>query len=295
MQNTVLCVGEILWDAMPAGLFLGGAPYNVAAHLQRLGQPAALVSRVGDDRLGHEALRRMEASGVGTPFVQTDPHLPTGFVQVGVDSDGIPDYEILQPAAWDAIALSEALLDAATGARAVVYGSLSQRHEASRRTVEALISAATLAIFDVNLRPPFASPAVVQISLQAADVVKLNEEELGVLSGWFGWPASTRRAIEALAAASGSRLVCVTRGKDGAVLWRDGRLMEHPGYPVAVRDTVGSGDAFLAGLLAGLLAGQEDAEALDHACRLGAFVATQSGATPGYGPEDLTAFTMLAS
>ncbi len=293
MKDTILCVGEVLWDSMPAGLFLGGAPHNVAAHLHRLGQPVTLVSRVGDDVLGREALRRLKATGLGTDFVQVDPVLPTGFVKVEVDADGIPDYEIVQPVAWDELALDEVLRDGAAGARAVVFGSLAQRQEASRRTVQALCTSGAFAVFDVNLRPPFVSPEIVRASLHAADCVKLNEDELHAMSRWFGLPSVPRGAMAALAEAFGCRLVCVTRGERGAALWHEGSWLEHEGYPVAVRDTVGAGDAFLAALLAGVLEGCSDEVALDLACHLGAFVATKSGATPDYEVDTLAEIAAL--
>lgn len=287
MNAPILCVGEVLWDSMPAGLFLGGAPHNVARHLHRLGQPVTLVSRVGDDVLGHEALRRLDADGLDLEHVQIDPDLPTGFVKVAMDVGGIPDYEIVQPAAWDAIELTDELRDAAVEARAVVFGTLAQRDDTSRRTVQALTDAASFAVFDVNLRPPFADRAIVQASLDIADFVKLNEDELRELGGWFAWPEAEREAVEALAESFGCRIVCVTRGARGAALWREDRWHEHPGYSVAARDTVGAGDAFLAALLAGVLAGRHDDKALDFACRLGAYVATRSGAVPDYTADTL--------
>lgn len=282
MTSPIVCVGEVLWDALPAGLFLGGAPYNVAYHLRRLGEPVTLVSRVGDDRLGREALRRLRAQGFNTDSVQVDSVLPTGFVRVEVDETGSPEYEIVQPVAWDAITLDEAVRDRAVAARAVVFGSLAQRGAVSRHTVQMLGALGAVAVFDVNLRPPHVDPEVVRASLAAADFVKLNAAELQTLSRWFGWADAPRAAVDALADTFGSRLVCVTRGADGAALWHAGRWLEHPGYPVEVRDTVGAGDAFLAALLAGVLNEHSDAASLDAACRLGSYVATRSGATPFY-------------
>src|SRR5918911_4746997 len=125
--SEILCVGEVLWDALPAGLFLGGAPFNVACHLRAAGMPVTLVSRVGADLLGEEALRRVARYGVGTDLVQVDPALPTGFVRVTIDDAGNPEYEIVEPAAWDAIEPTDALLARAAGARAVVFGTLAQR------------------------------------------------------------------------------------------------------------------------------------------------------------------------
>ena len=188
----------------------------------------------------------------------------------------------MEPAAWDALALSDALQAEARAARAVVFGSLAQRHAASRRTVQTLCTRGALAVFDVNLRPPHVSEEVVRASLAAADFVKLNEDELRVLSRWFGWEDAPREAVVQVADTFGCRLVCVTRGGEGAALWHEGRWTEHKGYPVTVRDTVGAGDAFLAALLAAILAGHPDDEALDLACGLGAYVASQPGAAPDY-------------
>ncbi len=285
MNDSILCVGELLWDALPDGLFLGGAPYNVAYHLRQHGLPAALATRVGADRLGSEALRRVAQGGVDTRFVQTDPALATGFVEVEVDADGIPQYDIVAPVAWDALALVPDLCEAAASARAVVFGTLAQRKERSRATVQALVAEARLAVFDVNLRPPFLVPDTVQASLEAADIVKLNEEELGVLADWFGFPDGERTALEALAARFDCQTVCVTHGADGAALWHAEAWRDHPGYRVTVRDTVGAGDAFLAGLLGALLNGRDAAEVLDAACRSGAYIATRAGATPAYDAD----------
>ena len=281
--DPILCVGELLWDALPAGLFLGGAPYNVAHHLHQLGRPAALVSRVGDDALGREARRRLGAAGLSDALVQTDADRPTGFVRVALQDDGGPAYDIEQPAAWDAIALTPQLRAAADRARVLVFGSLAQRSDPSRATIRAMLEALpedALAVFDVNLRPPFADPAVVRASLEAADVVKLNDDELAQLAVWFEVPDDLDDALPVLAARFGCRAVCVTRGPRGAALWHDGRLTAHPGHPVRPVDTVGAGDAFLAALLDALLADASDEQALDRAARLGAYVATQPGATP---------------
>lgn len=278
--SEILCVGEVLWDALPEGLFLGGAPFNVACHLRGAGLPAAMVSRIGDDRLGEEVLHRATRYGVGVDLIQVDPELPTGFVRVAIDEAGNPAYEILAPAAWDAIEPSERLLRRAREARAIVFGSLAQRDARSRATIARLWESEAMAVFDVNLRPPFDDRAVVDRSLRRANVVKLSEQELARVAEWFSLSGTQRAQITALAETFSCDVVCLTRGSEGAALWNDGRWTEHPGYKVEVRDTVGAGDAFLAVLLAGLFAGGSDASLLQHANLIGAYVATQYGAVP---------------
>lgn len=290
----VFCVGEVLWDSLPSGLFLGGAPYNVAGHLHALGVPSSIVSRVGADRLGDEALQRIAASGIATDLVQRDPELETGFVSVTMTGDGIPSYDVVEPAAWDHIALEEVLVRRASEAAVLVFGSLAQRSPVSRLTIEQLYAMDIYKVFDVNLRPPYEHPEVVRRSLHHADLVKLNEAELKQMADWFGLPTALREATTALAEEFGCPTVCVTRGAGGAVLFRERRWSEHAGYRVSVRDTVGAGDAFLAAVLTGLWRGREDAALLQEANLLGAYVATQSGAIPRYR-EDIFAEILEAN
>ena len=278
----VLCVGELLWDALPAGLFLGGAPFNVACYLSAAGVPTTMVSRVGADRLGEEAVRRAQRYGVGTDLVQVDPTLPTGFVGATIDESGQPTYVIEDAVAWDAIEASDVLLARAGRARAIVFGSLAQRHATTRRTIEGLWEGSALQVFDINLRPPFEDRDVIRGSLQRADVVKVNREELHRLASWFELPNGDRESASALSGKFSCPVVCVTRGAAGAGPWRDDTWTEHEGFKVEVRDTVGAGDAFLAVLLAGLLSGADSETLLKNANRIGADVASRAGAVPDY-------------
>lgn len=279
-SDEILCVGELLWDSLPAGLFLGGAPFNVACHLSATGVPVTMVSRVGADRLGEEALRRAAHYGVGTDLVQVDATLPTGFVRAAVDDSGHAHYDIFEPVAWDAIVPTAELLTRAGQARAIVFGSLAQRHATTRGTIERLWESGALMVFDLNLRPPYEDRAIIGRSLRRADVVKVTQQELQRLAAWFHLPEDQRESAASLAESFSCRVVCVTRGKDGAALWRDGEWTEHPGFEVEVRDTVGAGDAFLAVLLAGVLSGAESGALLQNANLIGAYVATQFGAVP---------------
>ena len=276
----ILCVGEVLWDALPAGLFLGGAPFNVACHLRAAGWPVTMVSRVGTDRLGEEVLRRAPWYGVGADLIQIDPELPTGFVRAVLDDAGNAEYEILEPAAWDAIAIDAELVRRARAARAIVFGTVAQRNATSRATIEQLWESEALMVFDANLRPPYDNREIVERSLQRADIVKVTEPELDRIAAWVGLTGGLRDRAIMLAERYECEAVCVTRGRSGAALWRAGRWTEEPGYEVEVRDTVGAGDAFLALLLGGLLDGADDRVTLRHANLIGAYVATQLGAVP---------------
>jgi fructokinase len=176
------------------------------------------------------------------------------------------------------------LLQRGAAARAIVFGSLAQRHATSRSTIERLWESEALMVFDVNLRAPYEDSDVVRRSLRRADVVKVTDAELARLAEWFGLEGDTREKTAALAESFGCRVVCVTRGRAGAALWHEGEWTEHAGFEVEVRDTVGAGDAFLAVLLTGLLAGASDRAILQHANLIGAYVATQSGAVPADQP-----------
>ena len=288
-DGEILCVGELLWDSLPSGLFLGGAPFNAACHLSASGAPVAMVSRVGNDRLGEEALRRAGGYGVRTDLVQVDPSLRTGFVRATIDDSGEARYEILGPAAWDAIEETDELIRRAMAARAIVFGSLAQRDARSRGTIERLWRSRALMVFDVNLRPPHDDRDVVARSLRRADVVKLTRDELRWLRRHLELPADEEGAAREIARAYSCDVVCVTRGRDGAALWRHGEWTEHPGFPVEVRDTVGAGDAFLAVLLTGILGDVDSPSLLQNANLIGAYVSTQFGAVPADQPTSAPA------
>jgi fructokinase len=282
--SEVLCIGELLWDALPAGLFLGGAPFNVACHLCSAGVTATMVTRIGPDQLGDEAYRRIARYGVRTDLLQVDPMLPTGFVRVSVAADGSVEHHVVEPAAWDNLEITRSLVERAGAARAVVFGTLAQRSAVTRATMRRLLETRALKVLDVNLRPPYDDREIIRDSLRRADVVKLNEDEMRRLASWLDLRGDLEQTVAVLADTFDCRTVCVTRGPNGAALWREGRWTEHPGFEVAVHDTVGAGDAFLAVLLAGLINGTEDEALLHHANLIGAYVARQHGAAPENQP-----------
>ncbi|MEO6784761.1 MAG: carbohydrate kinase [Chthoniobacteraceae bacterium] len=291
MSHRILSVGEVLWDLLPAGPVLGGAPANFAVHAHGLGADARLVSRVGDDDRGREILRRLPARGMDTDLIVTDSTLPTGTVSVTLAGDGQPRYVIHEHVAWDAIAVTPESERAAAGCHAVCFGTLAQRSPASRAAVQALVAASppdALRVFDLNLRQHFFSREVIEASLGLANVLKLNETELPVLAELFALRGKTEAQIARLAEEFELQAVAFTRGAQGSCLMVDGEWSDHRGIPAHVRDTVGAGDAFTAALVLGLLAHRPLQEIHEHASEVAAFVCSQTGPTPML-PEHLRA------
>lgn len=289
-RPTVVCFGEILWDFLPRGAFPGGAPFNVSYHLHRLGLRAHLVSGVGQDLLGEDLLGRLRGWGLETDGITRHRGLATGHVRATLSPAGHATYEIAPEVAWDQIIPGEDTLRAAFGAQALVFGSLAQRSPVNRASLErllAILPAGARRVLDVNLRPPHDAPALVDHLARKATLLKLNADEAARLAGdrpGFGREEGHARA---LAEKYGCAEVCVTAGEHGAGLLAGDAWHWSAARPMAVRDTVGAGDAFTAGLLAGLLLHRETPpDALARACRLGEFVATQDGATPAYTVDE---------
>ena len=279
----VLCFGEMLWDCLPRGSFPGGAPFNVAYHLNRLGHEAVPVSAVGNDARGAELLRRLRDWGIPTEGVAVVPDRPTGVVLAEIDALGNARYDIRENAAWDCISIPPKIREWAEKADAIVYGSLAQRSGANRESLHELMASAKTAqrIFDVNLRAPYDDLSTAEALGRAADLIKLNDEELGKMAsgGQDAWEDRVRDYGRRM----GGKSVCVTAGARGAGLgWKD-RWYWEEAKPVSVVDTVGAGDAFLAQLIDGLLLrNEEPAAVLALACRRGEWVASREGATPEY-------------
>ena len=292
MNTDFYAFGEILWDCLPSGKHAGGAPFNVAAHLAQLGVSVSLISAVGRDLLGDEILEVAGHKQVNTRFVRrVRIGLPTGTVLVNIDANGNATYELVQPAAWDEIKVSAAALEAVAKARAITFGSLAGRSPYNLEQLDRLLAVeGPLKFFDVNLRPPFADPALVMRLAQRADVLKLNDGEVGQLASWVRTgelrpntprnPDAVAEACAVVAEATNASRVCVTMAEDGAALWERGTLVTAPAPKVVVKDTVGAGDAFMAGLMVGLTQGTDTRRILENACRLGAYVASHHGATP---------------
>jgi fructokinase len=283
VAGTILALGEVLWDRLPTGPVLGGAPANFAYHARALGADATLVSRVGDDEPGREILRRLAVAGIQVAALQVDAERPTGTVSVELSADGRPQYIIPEAVAWDAIEVNDAGLTAARRADAVAFGTLAQRSALSGATIRRLVAetpAGALRVFDVNLRQPFYSPDVIESSLALANVVKLSNAELSMLAEMYSLDGDVAAQLCALARRFSLRAIALTRGGCGSVLWADGEYSEHPGIETTVRDTIGAGDSFAAAFALGLLAGWPVHEINQLANEVAGFVSSHAGATP---------------
>lgn len=279
----VVGIGEVLWDLLPSGRQLGGAPANFAFQVQSLGAGARVISRIGDDAEGRAILRHFEEQGLTTAGLQVDAAAPTGTVTVKLSGQGIPEFTIHEGVAWDGIEATPEAGSMVRGCDAVCFGSLAQRCEVSRRSIRELLAAApdgAWRVFDINLRQRFYSREAIEDSLQVANILKLNDQELPVVGELLGIAGSAEQQMQRLAAQFGLRVVALTRGAEGSLLWMDGRFSNFAAKPVKVRDTVGAGDAFTAGLVMGLLR-RMDLEAIHGAAsEVARYVCSCDGGTP---------------
>lgn len=282
----VIAFGEIVWDQFDNQMVLGGAPLNVAYHLQAQQWPVSLISRVGKDPLGTKTIEKIERLGLPISGIQKDDTLPTGLVLVTMEELNEPSFDIAAPAAWDNIQTPHPDILPMDSPFYLVFGSLAQRNRTSRQTLRHLITHAKKTFYDVNLRPPYTPCEHVIASLQVADVVKVNQGELAELNDWFLQSKGDEHFIGLkLIKTFNLSLLAITKGDKGASLvTRDG-YFQHPGFPVKVADPVGSGDAFFSGLITGLLSDLSLEDCLIKANRLGSWVASKTGATPRYTKE----------
>lgn len=281
--KTVLAYGETLWDLLPTGAVLGGAPFNFAYRVNSLGNKGLIVSRLGKDDLGRKAFAKVAEVGMDTSFIQWDDEMPTGTVEVTLDENSNPDYNIVPSVAYDRIEVADALVDLAASADCFCFGTLIQRSATARATLRALldVSPGSLKLLDINLRKHCHTPETIALSLDEADILKLNDDEARYLGDALDIDSSDigdfcRRMMERFRLSH----CLVTLGERGAyAASSDSAEAYVPGYKVDVVDPCGSGDAFSAGFLHLCLAGRPLAECCRLANAMGAIVATQKGAT----------------
>jgi fructokinase len=282
-KKIVVSIGELLWDLFPDSQQPGGAPANVAFHIDRLGCKGMICSRVGADSLGNELLEELKKRWLITSYIQEDPKKPTGTVKVDVSDSAEPNYTIYEDVAWDNIEWNEELIKLIQKASAVCYGTLAQRSNKSRETIWKCLeeAQAALKVYDVNLRQKFYKKKWIEFSLQRADVVKLNNVEVAVIGSLFEIDATSfikfaRKLIEVF----NLQAVCITRGNRGCIAVSQDQTADIPAFPKQAVDPVGAGDAFTAGFTYALLHKWPLMKAATFANRVGALTTTKQGAMP---------------
>lgn len=290
-KNLIIGMGEVLWDVLPEGKKLGGAPCNFAYHVSQFGLDSRAVSAIGDDQLGKEIIRNLDEKDVKY-HIDTVPY-PTGTVQVELDGDGVPQYEIKENVAWDNIPYTARLESLAEDTKAVCFGSLAQRNVVSRNTINRFLDAIPaendpLVVFDINLRQGFYTKEIICNSMERCNILKINDEELVVISRLFGYPGiDLQDKCWILLGKYNLRMLILTCGINGSYVFTPGNVSFQPTPKVEVADTVGAGDSFTAAFIASVLKGESVEDAHRKAVEVSAYVCTQNGAMPTL-PERLT-------
>lgn len=289
MNDIVVGMGEALWDVLPEGKKIGGAPANFAYHVSQFGLPSRVVSAVGNDPLGREIVENFTSKGLNH-LIEEVPY-PTGTVQVEIDPAGVPQYDIKENVAWDNIPYTARLEALAGQTRAVCFGSLAQRNVVSRDTINRFLDAMpqtadSLVVFDVNLRQGFYTKDILCNSMKRCNILKINDEELVTVSRMFGYPGiDLQDKCWILLGKYNLRMLILTCGINGSYVFTPGNVSFQPTPKVEVADTVGAGDSFTAAFIASLLKGKSVAEAHALAVRTSAFVCTRKGAMPELPPD----------
>lgn len=293
---SILSCGEVLWDLFPDGPRFGGAPANFACHAALLGAQVSLLSAVGEDAPGREARAILEGFGLDVSLLRRVPAAPTGAVGVTVDAAGKPSFDIRGDAAWDQIAWTPPLAARLAVVDAIYFGTLGQRSALSRATIQQALRAATarglLRVLDVNLRRPYCDAALIRESIAQATVLKLSDDELPAVAAACGLPSGDEPfgLLHSVLTRNQLDLVALTRGAAGALLVTATDVIDQPGIPTVVCDTVGAGDAFTAALVVGLLRRDPLPTVARRACEIAAAVCAQPGAVPG---QPMPAFAVL--
>lgn len=288
MKPYIVGLGEVLWDVLPEGKQLGGAPANFAYHVSQFGHDALAISAVGNDALGDETLEALNARHLQHLMPRVD--YPTGTVQVTLDDDGIPTYVIREGVAWDNIPFTAELEDVAQNTRAICFGSLAQRSPVSRATIQAFLNAMpkdSLKIFDINLRQNFYNKEIIREALTACNILKINDEELVLIGRLFEHPGlDIENKCWLLLGKYNLDMLVLTCGVNGSYVFTPGSVSFQETPTVEVADTVGAGDSFTGTFVSGLLAGKSIEETHRLAVDVSAYVCTCKGAMPKL-PQEL--------
>ena len=289
-MSKIVCFGEVLWDVFPTHKKIGGAPLNVALRLQSFQNEVALISCLGDDKLGNELLLELQKHRISSLYIQKIKAYKTSTVAISLDKNGSASYFINHPCAWDNIQVNDKLNTLVKSSEAFIFGSLIARSNTSRNTLLKLLTFSKLSVFDVNLRPPHYDINSIQVLMNAANFIKFNDDEIKEISMSLGYQsASIEQTILFIAKKTNTTSIAVTLGSKGAILFYEERFFYCKGYQVEVADTVGSGDSFLATLIDVLLKGKDAQLAIDKACAVGALVAKNKGANPLISDTEINA------
>ena len=287
--DMVVGMGEALWDVLPEGKKIGGAPANFAYHVSQFGLPSCVVSAVGTDALGKEIVENFTSKGLNHLIAEV-PY-PTGTVQVEIDQAGVPQYEIKENVAWDNIPWTKQLESLAARTKAVCFGSLAQRNVVSRNTINRFLDAMpgkgdSFVVFDVNLRQGFYNKEILCNSMKRCNILKINDEELVTVSRMFGYPGiDLQDKCWILLGKYNLKMLILTCGINGSYVFTPGNVSFYPTPMVEVADTVGAGDSFTAAFIASLLKGKSVVEAHSLAVHTSAYVCTKNGAMPILPPQ----------
>ena len=289
--HTAICFGEILWDVLPDGPQPGGAPLNVAYHLNKLGVDTGLISRIGNDENGRGLVELMEKWGINQSLLQLDTQHATSQVLAKMGNGNEVTYEIVFPVAWDFISSEEDLSVRSSKSDYFIYGSLASRNDVSRDSLFSLLDTRATKVFDINLRPPFIKRSLLEVSLSKADIVKFNEAELDIVQVMFkGSYESETSKIRFVQDRFEIEQIVVTKGEFGASYYKGNDAYHIWGNEIKVADTIGSGDSFLAAFIANHSRGIDPMEILKNAVAMGGFIATKKGGCPDYQLSEYDAF-----
>jgi len=287
---TVVGLGEVLWDMLPEGPQPGGAPLNVAYHLNRRGVKTNIFSKVGNDAQGHQLIALIQSWGLGTDFLQIDPKYPTSQVLAKMNGTEVT-YEIVSPVAWDFIERIEVASALIGNSTYFIYGSLASRSQFTRETLFELLENDCIRVFDINLRPPFISRDLLGTLLTKADIVKFNQAELEMVQSVFGGSFSNETSqVRFIQEKFQVPEIIVTKGEFGASYYKNQQIYNAWGSEVKVQDTIGSGDSFLAAFIAGHFHNKEPKQIIKDAVAMGAFIATKKGGCPDYQLQEYQEF-----
>lgn len=287
-MSRVVSFGEILWDKLPSGKVPGGAPLNFAYRLNSFQNSLSIISKVGDDLLGKGLTEFLNKNGLDTEHIQISKIYKTGEVNVSIDKNGIADYDILNPVAWDDISLNSKNIELTKNSSVFVFGSLICRNMTSRRTLKELLKIAPFKLFDINLRSPYYNMNLIEELMLSSDFIKFNYEEIEeIFTIYINKKATLENMIETISEKTKTKNICVTMGEKGACYYTNNSFYYQDGFKINVLDTVGAGDSFLATLVEGILNKTKPQEILKKACAVAALVASKEGATPTVSMKEI--------